>query len=113
MRLFPALLCLMLTGCVSYQKADSLSGRIAAVERNIETYEREVRDLGDIAETNQIEWAKNTAVNQQWNDQDLMDTISGIRKRAQSQRDVVTDMSRDRMELAEIRYELGGAWKTE
>lgn len=110
MRLLIAASCLLLSGCVSYTKADTLASRIAAVEANINGYEREVRDLGDIAETNSIEWVKNTAVNQQWNDEDLMDTISGIRKRAQSQRDIATDISRDRMELAEIRYELGGAW---
>lgn len=75
----------------------------------MDAYEREIRDLGDIAETNSIEWAKNTAVNQSWNEQDLLDTISGIRNRAQSQREVSDDISRDRMELAEIRYELGGA----
>lgn len=108
-----ALACLCLTGCVSFHKADDLSGRIAAVEANLESYEREIRDLGDIAETNSIDWAKNTAVNQRWNEADLLDTISGIRNRAKSQRDVVDDMSRDRIELAEIRYELGGAWTTE
>ena len=110
MRLLITGLCLCLAGCVSQQKADTLAGRISSVEASMDAYEREIRDLGDISETNQIEWAKNTAVNQQWNEQDLLDTISGIRKRAQSQRDVVEDISRDRMELAEIRYELGGAW---
>lgn len=70
--------------------------------------QREINTLADINEANEIEWVKNTAVNQMWPDQDLMDTISSVKKRMAAQREIAESMSRDRMELAEIRYQLGG-----
>lgn len=108
MKPLACLICLLLSGCISFQKADDLSARIRNVEGSLAANQREITTLADINEANEIEWVKNTAVNQMWPDTDLFDTMASVKKRMQAQREIAESMSRDRMELAEIRYELGG-----
>ena len=103
-----SLLCLLLSGCVSWQTADNACQRISAVESRLESASREIETLGGISETNQREWAANAAVNQQWSNDDLGDTLAAIKRRAKAQADIAGQISRDRFELANIRATIGG-----
>lgn len=98
-----ALILLCLTGCASVSDRQA---RISQVEENIKGYERELTNLNQISMTNQNEWAKSASVNEQWNDEDLFDTLKGIKSRAAAQDEIITNMTRDRFELANIRTEM-------
>lgn len=101
---FGILVCLFLCGCYSMQDQ---AARISQVESNLKGYERELANLNQISATNQTEWAKSACVNEQWNDTDLIDTLKGVKSRAAAETEIISNMTRDRFELADIRSKMG------